>query len=224
MCVVAVSCVVAGCGGGGTEPTRAASSAPSASDAAPSFDPARIKRVHADLPAGYEVGDAGGPAVPALLWGIRPDWHTDPPQCAALLDPLPGAQGFGLSGSGDGGLLHVMAAAAPPGQPTLDPVLLADCGHWSVVAGRSSATVTAVPAPEVDDAVTVGLSAEVRTVVESGTETDSRTHTFVAHLDGGLVFVTLTVDPGSPHPPLPVEDAAALLVTAVSAVRGQRPG
>lgn len=221
--MVAVAALLsAGCGGA---PESVETGAPSASavDGTPGFDPARIKRLHDDMPAGYEVGDASGPAVPALLWGMRPEWHAEPARCAALLDPLPGAQGFGLSGSGDGGLLHVMAAAAPPGHPALDPALLADCGRWSVVAGRSSATVTAVAAPEIDDAVTVGLSAEVRTVVESGTETDSRTHTFVAHLDEGLVFVTLTVDPGSPHPPLPVEDAAALLATAVAAVRGQRP-
>jgi Domain of unknown function (DUF5642) len=214
--------LAAGCdGSGAVEP----SPAPVADQGqAESFEAARVKRVHGDLPAGYEVGDAPGPASPVLRWGMGAQWRADPAPCGALIDPVPGAQGEGLSGSGDGGLLYVVAAPAPPGEPVLDPALLAECGRWSVVAGRSTALVATLPGPDIDGAATVGMTADVRTVVESGTETDSRTDTFVAYLDGGVVFVTLTVDPGSPHPPLPAQDAAELLRTAVAVVRGQRAG
>ena len=61
---------------------------------------------------------------------------------------------------------------------------------------------------------------EAKTVVEGGTETNSRAHTFTAYLGDYLAFVTVVTDPGSPNPPLGQDFAAALLVKTVSALRG----
>jgi hypothetical protein len=86
--------------------------------------------------------------------------------------------------------------------------------------GRSSATVNVVEAPGIDGVDTLAMTSEIRTIVESGTETDSRAQTFSAYLGEHFVFVTLVTDPGSPDPPLPPEFAAQLLVKTVSALRG----
>lgn len=217
--VTAIS--VTGCG----DADRAVSESVTPSDAqaaAQSFDPGRIRRVRADLPVGYEVIEATGPVSPIGSWGMRPGWTADPPQCGALLDPVAGAPGQGLSGSGDGGLLHVMAAATPHGQPAQDSGLSTECAQWSVVSGGSTAAVSLIPAPAVEGAVTMGMAASVRTFVESGTETDSQAYTFTARVDDGFVFVALVVDPGSPHQALTSQDAADLLVKSISAVRGAR--
>jgi hypothetical protein len=189
-------------------------------------DPARIKRVRADLPPGYEVADASGVDSPANFWGLRSGWSAEPPQCAALVSPVDGGFAQGLSGSGDGGLLYVAVVSdvAPvPGQAPaveLDGAVLADCGQWSMSVGRSSATVSLIEAPHIDGVDTVGMSTAINTVVESGTETNSQAQTFTAYLGEHFVFVTLIVDPGSPHPPLPPQYAADLLVKTVSVLRG----
>jgi hypothetical protein len=103
---------------------------------------------------------------------------------------------------------------------TLDPALIGECGDWTMTVGRSSAAVTFVAAPHLDGSDTVGMSTAIRTVVESGTETDSQAQTFSAYLGEHFVFVTLVTDPGSPDPPLPPEFAADLLVKTVAALRG----
>ena len=219
---VLVTVLAAGCGDA-DHASGAESVTPSGQGAsAQSFDPARIRRVRADLPAGYEVIEATGPASPVRYWGMRSGWTADPPQCGALVDPVAGEAGQGLSGSGDGGLLHVMAAATPPSRPVPDAALLTECAQWSVISGGSTAAASLIPAPAIEDAVTTGVAASVRTVVESGTETDSQVYTFTARVDDGFVFVTLMVDPGSPHQALTSQDAADLLVKSVSAVRGVR--
>jgi Domain of unknown function (DUF5642) len=183
-------------------------------------DPARIKRVRADLPPGYEVADAPGVVSPADFWGFRSGWTAEPPRCAALANPADGGSAQGLSGSGDGGLLYVVVGAAPTGTVTLDTALVAECVRWTMAYGRSSATVSLIEAPHIDGVDTVGMATEIKSVVESGTETDAQAHTFTAYPDGHFVFVTLIVDPGSVHPALPSQYAADLLVKSVSALRG----
>ena len=185
-------------------------------------DPERIKRVRADLPPGYEVADIGGPAGLPGFWGFRAGWTADPPQCAALVDPMSATseatQARGLSGSGPDGIVYVVVMTAP-GAVMLDPPLPAECGQFTMVFGRSTASVTLIDAPPVPGAATVGMATAISTVVESGNETHSQAHTFSAYVGEHFVFVTLVTDPGSPGPPLPPEFAADLLVTTVAALR-----
>lgn len=169
------------------------------------------------MPIGYEVADAVGVASPADIWGFRTGWTAEPPQCATLVEPAAGGSAQGLSGSGDGGLLYVVVVA---GSAAWDSALTAQCAHWQMAYGRSSATAELVPAPRIEGVDTVGVSATIRTVVESGRETETRAQTFSSYLGEHVVFVTLVVDPASPHPPLPPQAAADLLVKSVAALRG----
>ena len=89
-----------------------------------------------------------------------------------------------------------------------------------MAAGRTSVSVRLTDAPRIDGAETLGMVADVRTSVESGTEIDSRAYTFTAYLGDYYAFTTLTTDPGSPLPALPPQFAADLLVKTVSALRG----
>lgn len=214
MCVLIVMTVL-GCS---SSPAPAPPSVRAPESTVVTVDPNRVKRVRADLPPGYEVGDALGVASPAELWGFRAGWTAEPAPCAQLVDPAAGAPAQGLSGSGDGGLLYVVVATAQVMAP--DPALRTECAQWTMTYGRSSASASVVEAPHIEGVETVGVSADIRTVVESGNETDSRTQTFTAYLGDHYVFVTLIVDPGSPHPPLPSQFAAELLVKTVSALRG----
>jgi hypothetical protein len=186
-------------------------------------DPERIKRVRSDLPPGYEVADIAGPAAISAFWGFRPGWTAEPVQCAALVDPIsapPDTQlARGLSGSGPGGIIYVVVLTAPPGGLAFDPALSADCGQFTMAFGRSTASVRLIDAPPVDSAATVGMATEIKTVVESGNETDSQAKTFSAYVGDHFVFVTLVTDPGAPSPPLPPEFAADLLVKTVAALR-----
>ena len=169
------------------------------------------------MPTGYEVTDAVGVASPADAWGFRTGWTAEPAQCATLVDPAAGASALGLSGSGDGGLLYVVVVS---GAATRDPVLTAQCAQWQMTYGSSSATAELVPAPDIEGVDTVGISATIRTVVESGRATEALARTFIGYLGQNVVFVTLVVDPASPYPPLPPQTAADLLVKSVAALRG----
>ena len=180
-------------------------------------DPARIKRVRSDMPSGYEVADAVGVASPAEAWGFRSGLTAEPPQCAALVDPTAGGSARGLSGSGDGGLLYVVVVS---GAATPDPVLTAQCPQWQMAYGSSSATAELVAAPHIEGVDTIGMSATIKTVVESGRQTEAKAQTFIGYLPQCVVFVTLVVDPASPHPRLPPQTAADLLVKSVAALRG----
>jgi Domain of unknown function (DUF5642) len=213
--------LVAGCSQP-AHPVAPAQASPSSSQTGPGLvDPQRIKRVRSDLPPGYEVADIDGPALISGFWGFRSGWNATPPQCAALVDPTADpAATQGVSGSGPGGIVYVVVATARAGTVALDPALTAECGQWTIGYGRSTATVNLVEAPGIDGADTLGMATEIRTVVESGTETDSRAQTFSAYLGEHFVFVTLVTDPGSPDPPLPPEFAAELLVKTVAALRG----
>ena len=216
---LAVLMLAAGC----ARPAAPAAPQPAAGAAAQarSVDPERVKRVRADLPPGYEVGDVDDGASIAGFWGFRPGWTAEPAQCGALVDPVAASRSVrGLSGSGPGGIVYVVVVTAQTGAVPLDPALIGECGDWTMTFGRSSAAVSFVPAPHLDGSDTVGMSTAIRTVVESGTETDSQAQTFSAYLGEHFVFVTLVTDPGSPDPPLPPEFAADLLVKTVAALRG----
>lgn len=209
--VVALAC--------GCSPTANTPAPPPASSAvAPGLsrvDPARINRIRGDLPPGYEAGAADGVASPAGFWGFRGSWTADPTRCAALIATGEPAAARGLSGSGPGGTLYI---AVVGGQPDLS--VPADCDQWTMTNEHSSAAVSLTTGPHIDGAQTVGMTAEIGTVVESGAETDTMTHTYTAYLGDQVVFVTLVTDPGATAPPLAPQFAADLLVASVAALRG----
>lgn len=180
---------------------------------------ANIRRVRADMPAGYEVADLAAPAAPAALWGFGADWLADPAPCAALADPAGTAPVQGLSASGPGGILYAVVAGAPGSAVDLDPAVLAGCTQWSMTSPRTTGTVTLADTPQIDNAQAIGLTSSADTVVEGGTTTSSTSHTYIAYLGSGYVaYVALVVDPGSAEP-LDPQVAATLLVKTVSALR-----
>jgi hypothetical protein len=188
------------------------------SGASTSVNPARIERVRADLPSGYEVDRLAGRAAPLAFWGFGRRWTADPPRCLALADPVADAATTrGWSASGAGGIVYAVVAGSAA---TLDRSLIDECGQWTVSAGRTSGSVTLVAAPAIDGVATVGLSTTATTVVEGGTETHSHADTFTAYLGDYVAFITVVTDPGSPNPALGQDFAAELLVKTVSALRG----
>lgn len=207
---------------------RSSSPAPSASPPkSPSahglaVNPANIKRVVRELPPGYEVttGVPGG-ASPRSIWGLAADPTAVPPQCATLADPGGGGDqsAQGVSGSGTGGIVDAVVVALPA-PVALDHDVVAACGRWAMNTEHTAADVRLAEAPHIDDAETVGMVAEIKSSVESGTEIDSRVYTFTAYLGRYYAFTTLTTDPGSALPALPAQFAADLLVKTVSILRG----
>jgi hypothetical protein len=197
---------------------RSPAGSPESSARAAAINLADVARVRGDLPAGYEVADLVGRAAPLAFWGFGPQWVADPPQCGVLSDPpVDGATVRGWSGSGPGGIVYVVAAAAL-GAP--DPALIGECGTSTLTAGHTSGTVTTVEAPAIEAATTLGVRTEATTVVEGGTETHSHADTFTAYFEGYAAYVTVVTDPGSSAPVLGAGFAAALLVKTVSALRG----
>ncbi|BAX94165.1 hypothetical protein MSG_04042 [Mycobacterium shigaense] len=185
-------------------------------------NPANIKRVVRDMPPDYEIttGVPNG-ASPRMIWSRDADASVTPQQCAALADPGndrdQSAQG--VSGSGSGGVIDAIVVSLS-GPVDLDRNIVAACGQWSTTAERTTITVHLTDPPHVDGADTVGMVTDVKSSVESGTEIDSRTYTFVAYLGNYYAFTTLTTDPGSAQPALPPQFAADLLVKTVSTLRG----
>jgi Domain of unknown function (DUF5642) len=213
-CAAAALC--AACGASDAPRPTAGSPEPSSRPSA--INLADVARVRGDLPAGYEIADLVGRAAPLAFWGFGPQWVADPPQCGALSDPpVDGATIRGWSGSGQGGIVYVVAAS---GGPVVDPAVLRECGTSTLTAGHTSGTVTTVEAPAIDAATTLGLRTETTIVVEGGTETHSHADTFTAYLDGYVAYVTVVTDPGSSVQALDADFAAALLVKTVSALRG----
>ena len=207
-----VAALLASCG---SPPDRPLPSA----ESAPSVNPANIIRVRAALPAGYEVGQLSAPVSAAALWGFGSGWTADPPQCASLADPAPADRAArGLSASGSGGTLFVIAATVPAGVPAAD--VFGQCSRWAMGFGHTTAEVTSTEGPVIEGAQTVAWQAVARTVVEAGSETTADARTAVAYFDRHVALVTLVTDPGSPHPPLDPGFAAGLLITAVAALRG----
>jgi hypothetical protein len=185
-------------------------------------NPANIKRVVRELPPNYEV-NTGIPsgASPRVVWSLEADARAKPPQCATLADPGNGrdqsAQGF--SGSGTGGIVDAVVVTLP-GPADLDRGVVAACGRWTMSDGHTTAGVRLIDAPRIDGVATLGMVADTKSSVESGTEIDSRAYTFTAYLGNYYAFTTLTTDPGSALPALPPQFAADLLVKTVSTLRG----
>ena len=211
-------------------PALSPTNAPSAPShpSAIGVNPANIKRIGGQLPPGYEV-TSGIPAAtsPRVIWGLKAEVTANPPQCAVLADPGNGRDqaAQGVSGSGPGGIVDAVVVTLPPAPGPLewqapDHALLAGCGQWSMTAGRAEATVRLIDPPHIDGAETIGMVADIRTSVESGTEIDSRAYTFIAYLGDYYAFTTVTTDPGSALPALTPQFAADLLVKTVSALRG----
>jgi hypothetical protein len=184
-------------------------------------NPANIKRVVRDLPPDYEVttGIPSG-ASPRVIWSLEADARAKPPRCAALADPGSGRDqsAQGVSGSGTGGIVNAVVVALP-GPVDLDEGVVAACGRWTMSDGHTTAGVRLVDAPHIDGVETVGMVADTKSSVESGTEIDSRAYTFTAYLGNYYAFTTLTTDPGSALPALPPQFAADLLVKTVSTLR-----
>jgi hypothetical protein len=188
-------------------------------------NPANIKRVVRDFPPGYEMTSNIPSAVaPEVTWGLGADASeimARPGRCAALADPGIGRDQFaqGVSGSGPGGIIDAVVVALP-GPVDLDGTLVAACGRWTMKSGRTTAAVRLAAAPHVDGAQTLGMVADLRSVVESGTQIDSRAYTFIAYLGNYYAFTTLITDPGAALPALSPQFAADLLVKTVSTLRG----
>ncbi|HZC54134.1 MAG TPA: DUF5642 family protein [Mycobacterium sp.] len=203
-------------------PKPPASSSSSAHGAA--VNPANIKRMVRELPPNYEVTTGiPGAASPRVIWSLgadAADMRAKPAQCAALADPGNGRgqSAQGLSASGVGGIVDTIVVALP-WPVELDHNLVAACGQWTMTAGHTTVGVHLTDAPRVDGAETLGMVADIKSSVESGTEIDSRAYTFTAYLGGYYAFTTLITDPGSALPALPPQFAADLLVKTVSTLR-----
>jgi hypothetical protein len=204
-------------------PPRATSSS-SQSPNATAVNPGNIKRVVRELPPGYEVTTAIPDGTsPRVIWSLgadASDSKAKPAQCGILADPGKGLDqsAQGVSGSGGGGIVDAVVVALP-GPVDFPRDLIAPCGQWSMKAGHTTASVRLTDAPHIDGAETLGMVADTKSSVESGTEIDSRTYTFTAYLGSYYAFTTLTTDPGSVAPALPPRFAADLLVKTVSTLR-----
>jgi hypothetical protein len=201
-------------------PAPSASSPSSAHGTA--VNPANIKRVVRELPPNYEVttGVPSG-ASPRVIWSLEPGATAKPPQCAALADPGNGRDqsAQGVSGSGSGGIVDAVVVALP-GPAELDHDLVAACGRWTMIDGHTTVSIHLTDPPHLDGVETLGMVADTKSSVESGTEIDSRAYTFTAYLGNYYAFTTLTTDPGSALPTLSPQFAADLLVKTVSTLRG----
>ncbi len=206
-------------------PAPAPPPTPTKAPAPTAVNPANIKRVVRELPPGYEATTGiPGEASPQVIWSLGPDASDSkvrPPQCGVLADPGQGHDGSaqGVSASGSGGIVDAVVVALPAPVVRPDDVV-AGCGQWTMTAGRSTASVHLIDAPRVEGAQTLGMVADVKSSVESGTQIDSRTYTFIAYLGNFYAFTTLITDPGSVVPALPPHVAADLLVKTVSTLRG----
>ena len=201
---------------GSATSVEASASSQAAPSQAPAVNPAKVARVRSALPTGYEVTALPARTAPLALWGYGPQWVADPAPCGVLANPAgPGvAQGF--SASGPGGIIYAVVAETTV---AFDPGLVPSCPSWALSAGRTSGTVTIVGAPTVEAAPTTGMAVETTTVVEGGTQTHSRSDTFVAYLGAYVAYVAVVTDPGSADASLGPDVAANLLVETVSAVR-----
>ncbi len=202
-------------------PSAASSSGAASSPGTPAagIKPANIRRVGRELPPGYEASNIARAASPRAIWGLGDQTVANPLDCMALADPAAGRDqpAQGVSGSGSGGIVDAVVVAAPT---ALARDVVAACAHWDLTAGRTVVSIGLIDAPHVDGAETLGMAADIRAAVESGSEIDSRAYTFVAYLGDYYAFTTLTTDPGSMLPPLPSQFAADLLVKTVSTLRG----
>lgn len=216
---IALTSAVAGCAHPPAPKPSAVPAKPPPGNTA--VNPANIKRIVRDLPPGYEVS-TGIPsaASPRVIWSLGDDPHSKPAKCGTLADPGNGRDqsAQGVSGSGSGGIVNAVLVALP-GPVDFPEDLLTACAQWSETAGKTVVHVHLTDAPHIDGVPTVGMVADVKSSVESGTEIDSRVYTFTAYLGDFYAFTTLTTDPGSALPVLPQQFAADLLAKTVSTLR-----
>jgi len=200
---------------------RQTAPAPSPSTATRHVNPANIRWVRRELPPGYEVNGLPGLATPAAIWGLGADGAASPARCAALADPAGGhgQSAQGISGSGTGGIVYAVVAAAPMGPVALDQSLVNQCHDWTMTSRRATARVHLVDPPRIDGAETLGMAADITTSAEGGNEIGSRANTFTAYLGDYYAYTTVISDPGSPDSPLTPQFATNLLVKVVSALR-----
>jgi hypothetical protein len=201
-------------------PEPSSSAALSSSNQPVQITPDNIRRMRGAFPTGFEVAEIRGTASPAKFWGFSPGWTAYPPQCAALADPAAADETpRGLSGSGNAGIIYtVVGRASSPGPPSGDVV--SECGHFSVDSGRTTAVVDQYEPPAIEGVTTVAMVVTARTVVEGGTETDSRAKTVIAYLGDFVAFVTVVTDPGLSAPQLSPDFAANFLSQTVATLRG----
>jgi hypothetical protein len=202
-------------------PAPKPATAPSPPAHGTAVNPANIKRVVRELPPNYEVTTGIPSGVsPRAIWSLEADATARPAQCATLADPGDGRDqsAQGVSASGAGGVVDAVVVALP-GPVELDRNVVAGCGHWTMTAGRTTASIHLIEPPHIDGAETVGMVIDTKSSVESGTEIDSRAYTFNAYLGNYYAFTTLTTDPGSALPALPPQFVADLLVKTVSTLR-----
>jgi hypothetical protein len=202
-------------------PAPKPATAPSPPAHGTAVNPANIKRVVRELPPNYEVTTGIPSGVsPRAIWSLEADATARPAQCAALADPGDGRDqsAQGVSASGAGGVVDAVVVALP-GPVELDRNVVAGCGHWTMTAERTTASIHLIEPPHIGGAETVGMVIDTKSSVESGTEIDSRAYTFTAYLGNYYAFTTLTTDPGSALPALPPQFVADLLVKTVSTLR-----
>lgn len=213
---VGAACLcVAACG---ASPQPSPPSAPAVTAAATGvIDPARIDRARYELPPEYEVADVSGRVTPLAQWGFGPEVNAEPSVCAAFGDPpVDRATVRGWAASGAGGIVYAVAADGTAG---FDPSVRDRCATWTMSAGPATGSFRLLDAPAIGAADTIGMAADINTVVEGGTQTRSHVETFVAAEQGRVVYVTVVTDPGSADPALGPHFAADLLTRTVGALR-----
>jgi Domain of unknown function (DUF5642) len=204
--------------GQATAPESRSSAPATATSAALSVNPSNVLRAKTTLPPDYELSPLPADATPTALWGIGQNWTSDPPDCAALVTPIAADLPVnGWSASGPGGIVYVVAATADVGA---GPAVPPDCAPWTMLTEHTVAVIAATDAPPIAGASTSGVTTDMTSKVEAGTETHSRAETFVAYLGAYVAFVVVVTDPGASGPPLEPGFASNLLVETVSAIRG----
>lgn len=181
------------------------------------LNPARVERVRAFLPTGYEFAALPSQTAPVALWGFGQAWTADPSPCGVFADSAGDGLVHGWSASGPGGIVYAVVVDATVG---MDQTLVQTCGAWSLSAGHTSGIVNLVDPPVIDGAATLGMIADATTTVEGGIETHSHAKMFIAYLGDHAAYVTVVTDPGSSAPSLGIGVASDLLVSTVAAIRG----
>jgi Domain of unknown function (DUF5642) len=213
-CIAVALC--AACGQATAPESSSSAPAPSTSVVF-SVTPANVLRARTTLPPDYELSALPADATPTALWGIGQNWTSEPPDCAGTVTPIAADIPVnGWSASGPGGIVYVVAAEADVGT---GPAIPADCLPWTMFTDHTDAVMAFADAPVIAGATTLGLTTDLTSKVEAGTETHSRAETFVAYLGAYVAYVVIVTDPGASGPPLDPGFASNLLVETVSAIR-----
>lgn len=213
-CVVLALC--AACGQAAAP--QPSSSAPASSSAVVfTVTPSNVVRARTKLPPDYEISALPADATPTALWGIGNTWTSDPPDCVSLVTPITSDVPVnGWSASGPGGIAYVVVAEANVG---FEPAIPAGCAPWTMFTDHTDAVIAFTDSPVIAGTTTLGLTTDMTSKVEGGTETHSRAQTFVAYLGAYVAYAVVVTDPGASGPPLEPGFASNLLVETVSAIR-----